>query len=67
MTEREIIELAVILINEHGHTALEVAERRRDQHAHEPSGEAFRLWTRITEAVGQLLLMPERHEARRQL
>jgi hypothetical protein len=65
MTEQEIVELAAILINEHGHAALETAERRCDQHAHEPGGEAFRLWTRIAEAVGQLLLVPARREAQR--
>src|SRR5258706_347819 len=32
MTQQEIIELAAILVNEHGHAARDVAERRRNQH-----------------------------------
>ncbi len=55
MTDQEIIELAAILVNEHGHAAVRVAERRRDQHADEPDSDAYRLWTRIAEATAQLL------------
>ena len=55
MTEQEIVELAAILINEHGSAALEIAERRRNQFAHEPHSDAFRLWTRIAEATARLL------------
>jgi hypothetical protein len=55
MIEQEIIELAAILVNEHGHAALEIAERRRDQHAHEPHSDAYRLWARIAIATARLL------------
>ena len=55
MTEQEIVELAAILINEHGEAALEIAERRRDQYARERHSDAFRLWTQIAEATAALL------------
>lgn len=55
MSEQEIIELAAILVNEHGHSALAVAAERRDQHAHEPHSEAYRLWSKIAEATARLL------------
>lgn len=55
MTEQEIVELAAILVNEHGTAALEIAERRRAQHAHEPNGDSYRLWTRIAESVARLV------------
>jgi len=55
MTEQEIVELAAILINEHGDAALEVAERRRDQYAYEPHADSFALWTRIAVATARLL------------
>jgi hypothetical protein len=55
MSEQEILELAAILIDEHGPVALAVAGRRRDQHAHEPASDAFRLWGRIAEATRHLL------------
>ena len=62
MTQQEIIELAAILINEHGEAALEVAERRRDQFAHEPHSDAFRLWSQIANETARLLRVrqPER-------
>jgi len=55
MTEQEVRELAAILINEHGHAAIKIAQRRRDQHKHERDSDAFRLWGRITEATRHLL------------
>jgi hypothetical protein len=63
MSEREIIELAAILVNEHGHAALDVAERRRDQHARDRGSAAYRLWTRIAAATGRLLRMRQREDA----
>ena len=42
MSEKQIIELAAILVNEHGHAALQVAERRRDQHADKPYSDSPR-------------------------
>lgn len=63
MTEQEIVELAAILVNEHGHAALAVAERRRDQHAHEPHSDAYRLWSRIAVATARLLRVRQREEA----
>jgi hypothetical protein len=53
MTDQEVEELAVILVLEHGDTALNVAENRRSLHA--PGSDSFELWTRITEAVGRLI------------
>jgi threonine synthase len=53
MSEQEILELAAILIDEHGTAALTVAERRRDQHVHEQGSVAaatahlLRKWRRI--------------------
>jgi hypothetical protein len=55
MSEQEILELAAILIDEHGTAALAVAERRRDQHLHERNSDAFRLWDRIAAATAHLL------------
>ena len=55
MTEKQIRELAAILVNEYGHAALKVAERRRDQHAHKRHSDAYRLWARIAEATARLL------------
>ena len=63
MSEREITELAAILVNEHGHAALDVAERRRDQHARNRSSAAYRLWTQIAAATARLLRMKQREEA----
>ena len=61
MTEQEIIELAAILVNEHGHAARDVAERRQSQHA--PHSYSYRLWTRIAEATARLLREKLREEA----
>ena len=63
MSEREIIELAAILVNEHGHAALDVAERRRDQHARNRRSAAYRLWTQIAAATARLLRMKQREDA----
>jgi hypothetical protein len=54
MTEQEISELAAILVNEHGHGALDIAQRRKAQYAHEPRGAAFLLWSQIAEAAARL-------------
>jgi hypothetical protein len=62
MTEPEITELAAILVNEHGHAALNVAERRRDQHAHVPGSASFRLWCEIAEATARLLRARQREQ-----
>lgn len=62
MTEQEIIELAAILVNEHGHAALDVAERRRAQFADKPDSDGFRLWTEIAAAVVRLLRLKEREK-----
>ncbi len=61
MTEQEITELAAILVNEHGHTALEVAERRKAQYAQEPHSDGFLLWSRIAAATARLLRVREAH------
>jgi hypothetical protein len=53
MTQQEIVELAAILVNEHGHTALQAAETRLGQH--EPGSDGHRLWTRIAAEVARLL------------
>lgn len=63
MSEREITELAAILVNEHGHAALEVAKRRRDQHARNRHSAAFRLWTQIAAATARLLRIRQREDA----
>jgi hypothetical protein len=63
MTAQEIEELAAILVNEHGHAALNVAERRRGQHADKPRTDAFRLWTRIAAAVARRLGARQRERA----
>jgi hypothetical protein len=55
MTERDIEELAAILVHEHGRLALQVAESRRDQHRHERYSDAYRLWDEIADAVARLL------------
>lgn len=55
MTERDIAELAAILINEHGSAALRIARGRRAQFAREPRSESFRLWRRIAAATARLL------------
>jgi hypothetical protein len=63
MSEREIIELAAILVNEHGDDALSVAERRRDQHARERHSASYRLWSKIAEATARLLRLKQREKA----
>ena len=62
MTDQEIIELAAILVNEHGHAALDVAERRRSQHP--TRSDSYRLWTRIAEATARLLRTRRRERLR---
>jgi hypothetical protein len=62
MTQQEIIELAAILVNEHGNEARDVAERRRNQHA--PSSYSYRLWTKIADATARLLRNPHRTRTR---
>ena len=64
MTEQEIVELAAILVDEHGHAAGAIAARRRDQHAHEPHSDAFRLWSRIAAATERLLRTKQRDRVR---
>jgi hypothetical protein len=63
MTERDIIQLAAILVNEHGHLAPEIAQRRRSQHEQEPHSDGFRLWTRIAAATDRLLRLREASRA----
>ncbi|HEX5452364.1 MAG TPA: hypothetical protein VFX06_01115 [Stellaceae bacterium] len=63
MSDREIVELAAILIDEHGDAALEEAESRRDHFARMPHSSGFSLWTRIAAATARLLR--ERRERQR--
>ncbi|MBV9827986.1 MAG: hypothetical protein JO001_20325 [Alphaproteobacteria bacterium] len=63
MTDQDVIELAAILVNEHGHAALEIAKRRKAQHAHEPLGDGFLLWGRIVDATARLLRIHPTHSA----
>ena len=63
MSEREIIELAAILVDEHGHAALDVAERRREQHARNRRSTAYRLWSRIAAATARMLRIKRREDA----
>ncbi len=58
MTDQEVEELAAILVQEHGHAALNVAENRRTLHA--PGSDSLRLWTRIAEAVVRLIAADRR-------
>ena len=60
MSEKQIIELAAILVNEYGHSALQVAERRRDQYADKPHSDSYRVWSRIAEAAARLLRVSRR-------
>ena len=53
MTDQEIVELAAILVSEHGHTAVQVAEARLREHG--PGSDAHRLWTKIAAEVARLL------------
>jgi hypothetical protein len=55
MNDREVRELAAILVEEHGSRAVEVAERRQAEHADMPGSEVSRLWTAIRAAAAQLL------------
>ena len=53
MTEQEIVELAAILVNEHGHAAMRAADIRLREH---PAGsDGHRLWSRIGAEVARLL------------
>ena len=60
MNEKQIIELAAILVNEYGHVAVQIAERRRDQHADRPHSNSYRVWARIAEAAARLLQVSRR-------
>jgi hypothetical protein len=60
MSEKQIIELAAILVNEYGHVALQIAERRRDQHADKPHSDSYRVWARIAEAAARLVRISRR-------
>jgi hypothetical protein len=62
MTDQEILELAAILVAEHGHTALRAAEIRLQEH--EPGSDGHRLWTRIAAEVTHLLDEPSSVESR---
>jgi hypothetical protein len=62
MSEKQIIELAAILVNEYGHAAVQVAERRRDQYADRPHSEAYRVWARIAKATARLLRADRRQQ-----
>jgi len=62
MTQQEIIELAAILVNEHGYAARDVAERRRNQHVR--TSYSYRLWTKIAEATARLLRTRQRRHTR---
>jgi hypothetical protein len=62
MSEKQIIELAAILINEYGHAAVQVAEHRRDQHADRPHSDAYRLWAQIAGATARLLQVSQRQQ-----
>ena len=63
MTQQEISELAAILVNEHGHAALDIAQRRQNQYAHEPLSDAFLLWSQIAEITGRLLRVRDARQA----
>ena len=63
MSEREIVELAAILVNEHGRDALAVAERRRDQHARLRHSASYRLWSKIAAATARMLRLKQRENA----
>lgn len=55
MTDKQIRELAAILVNEYGHAAVQVAEKRRDQHRDKPHSDSYRVWARIADATVRLL------------
>ena len=60
MTDKQIRELAAILVNEYGHAALQLAEKRRDQYADKPHSDSYRVWARIAEATVRLLRISSR-------
>jgi len=60
MTDKQISELAAILVNEYGHAALQVAEQRRDQYADKPHSDSYRVWARIAQATVRLLRLRRR-------
>ncbi|HEX6442011.1 MAG TPA: hypothetical protein VF007_07485 [Stellaceae bacterium] len=53
MTEQEIVELAAILVNEHGHAAVRAADIRLREHP--PGSDGHQLWSRIAAEVARLL------------
>jgi hypothetical protein len=53
MTEQEIVELAAILVNEHGHEAVRAADIRLREHP--PGSDGHELWSRIAAEVARLL------------
>ena len=65
MTEQDIAELAAILVNEHGHAAIDIAERHKAQYAHEPLSDAYRLWSQIAAATARLLRTPRFRQGQR--
>jgi hypothetical protein len=61
MEERQIRELAAILVKEHREGAVAMARRRQAQYAGQPGSELFLLWRAIARAAARLL----RRDARR--
>ncbi|MBV8888725.1 MAG: hypothetical protein JO305_03565 [Alphaproteobacteria bacterium] len=55
MTECEIIELAAILVTEHGDHAVRFAEERRAEHDRQRASDAYRLWDSIAVATARLV------------
>jgi len=55
MTREDIAELAAILVAEHGHTALQIARGRRDQHGRERNSTAYELWDALAAEVERRL------------
>lgn len=62
MTEQEIVELAAILVNEHGHDAVRAADMRLREHP--PGSDGHQLWRRIATEVARLLRERNGAEAR---
>lgn len=60
MTNKQISELAAILVNEYGRAALQMAEHRRDQFADKPHSDSYRVWARIAAATVRLLRLRRR-------
>ena len=56
MTDQEIVELAAILVNEHGHAAVRAAEFRLA--GHQAGSDGHRLWASIAAEVARLLGEP---------